>query len=103
MKKGKTSALSSVEGIVFCLDNQGKQPTIELLDMVRGLATDAISVLKEPDPLKQKVGFILLAIQQSTKLTEVKLRSKPKTLVQVVDADLYEWALREIHLMAGAG
>jgi hypothetical protein len=98
----KASALTSINGIVFALDHRDKRPTVELLDLVRKLASDAITVLKEPDPLNKKIGFILLAIQQST-VVEIKVLNKKRvTRVTILDNTIYNWALEEIHLLAGS-
>jgi len=97
-----TSALTSMQGIVFALDSRDKRPTVELLDMVRRLASDAITVLKEPDPVKQKIGFILLAIQQSTSVEVKMINRKRITRVTILDNTIYNWAMEEIHALAGA-
>jgi hypothetical protein len=99
---GRTSALTSMQGIVFALDHRDKRPTVELLDMVHKLATDAITVLKEPDPLKQKIGFILLAIQQSTSVEIKVVNRKRLTRVTVHDHTIYNWAMEQIHSLAGS-
>lgn len=90
-----------MNGILLTLDNRHKRPTVELLDLVREMAKDAITVLKEPDPVKQKVGFILLAIQQSTEVKFITSGRKRVTRVTILDHTIYNWAMEEIHALSG--
>lgn len=94
-------ASSYLQGILMLLDNRTKRPTVELLDDIKSLANDAITVLTEPDPVKQKVGFILLAIQQSTSVKVIVSGKKRVSRVTVHDLTIYNWAMEEIHALAG--
>ncbi len=101
-KAAKLSPISQLQGVLLVLDNRSGRPTAEMLANVREMVGDALSVMQEPDPVKQKIGFVLLAIQQSTEVVVRIVRGKELTRVTVVDQPLYHWALREIHALAGA-
>ncbi|WP_313243750.1 hypothetical protein [Stenotrophomonas rhizophila] len=101
-KAAKLSPISQLQGVLLVLDNRSGRPTAEMLANVREMVGDALSVLNEPDPVKQRIGFVLLAIQQSTEVVVKTLRGKRITRVTVVDQPLYHWALEEIHALAGA-
>lgn len=101
MTSRKVSAIGYLQGILLMLDNRAKRPSAELLEQIRGLANDAISVMKEPDPDKRKIGFILLAIQESTAVKVITLGGKRMTRVTILDQTIYHWALEEIHKLVG--
>lgn len=79
-----------------------KIPTAELLSTLRRMVSDALAVMQEPDPTKQRVAFVFLAIQQSTEVAVRVVRGKEITRMTVIDQLLYHWALHEIHALAGA-
>ncbi|RLK53437.1 hypothetical protein BCL79_2744 [Stenotrophomonas rhizophila] len=101
-KKPRLSPVSQLQGVLVVLDGRTKIPTAELLSTIRGMVSDALAVMQEPDPAKQKIAFVLLAIQQSTEVAVRVVRGKDITRVTVIDQPLYHWALREIHALAGA-
>jgi hypothetical protein len=100
-KKTKVTAEGALKGILMVLDNRTKRPTVELLSNIREIANDALEVLSEKDPIKQRIGFILLAIQQSTEVKVNIVKGKRMTRVTVHDITIYNWALEEIHALAG--
>ncbi|WP_315386616.1 hypothetical protein [uncultured Stenotrophomonas sp.] len=101
-KAVKPSPISQLQGVLLVLDNRSGRPTAEMLANVREMVGDALSVMQEPDPVKQRIGFVLLAIQQSTQVAIKEVRGKRLTRVTVIDQPLYHWALEEIHALAGA-
>ena len=101
-KKTRLSPVSHLQGVLLVLDGKAKVPTAELMVTIRGMVSDALAVMQEPDATKQRIAFVLLAIQQSTDVAVRVVRGKELTRVTVVDQPLYHWALREIHALAGA-
>lgn len=101
-KKPRLSPVSQLQGVLLVLDGKAKVPTAELMVTIRGMVSDALAVMQEPDATKQRIAFVLLAIQQSTDVAVRVVRGKELTRVTVVDQPLYHWALREIHALAGA-
>lgn len=101
-KATRLSPVSQLQGVLLVLDNRSGRPTAEMLANVREMVGDALAVMQEPDATKQKIAFVLLAIQQSTEVVVRLVRGKEITRVTVVDQPLYHWALREIHALAGA-
>lgn len=101
-RKPKLTAVSHLQGVLTVLDRKSKIPSAEVLDVIRQMVNDALEVLKERDPLKQRIAFVLLAVQQSTQVGVKEVRGKRITRVTIVDQPLYHWALEEIHSLAGA-
>lgn len=102
MARKSESVLSRLQGALYILDNSKQRPVAEVVELVRGIVRDAVDVLHEPDPLKQRIAFVLLAIQQSTEIKQYERNGKQITRVRVSDLDLYNWAMSEVHAMAGA-
>jgi len=101
--KAKLSPVSQLQGVLVVLESRkAKNPTAELLTAIREMVSDALAVLQEPDPTKQRIAFVLLAVQQSTQVAIKVVRGKRLTRVTIVDQQLYHWALEEIHSLAGA-
>ncbi|MFK3845299.1 hypothetical protein [Stenotrophomonas sp. NPDC078853] len=101
-QKPVLSPISQLQGVLLVLDNRSGRPTAEMLGSIREMVSDALLVLQEPDPVKQRIAFVLLAIQQSTSLEKRTIRGKPHTRVVVIEQALYNWAFEEIHSMVGA-
>jgi len=95
------SGIEKLRGALYVLDNASHRTPAEVLAIVRDIVRDSISVLQEPDKLKQRIGFILLAIQQSTEVRQHTRNQKLITRVHVIDQDLYNWAMSEVHSMSG--
>lgn len=95
------SGIEKLRGALHVLDNRNKRTPAEVLSIVQEIVRDSIAVLQEPDRLKQRIGFVLLAIQQSTEVRQHVRNGKQITRVHIIDQDLYNWALAEVHAMAG--
>lgn len=102
MSGRKLPALNQLQGVLLVLENRAKNTPGQVLAAVGEMVRDAIAVLREPDGLKQHIGFVLLAIQQSTEVKEYKIRGKLVTRVKVTDLLLYNWAMAEVHKMSAA-
>ncbi len=101
-RKPRVSPIGQLQGVLMVLDGKTKIPSAEMLVSIREMVGDALSVLQEPDPTKQRIAFVLLAIQQSTSVATRSVRGKNIHRVTVIDQPLYGWAISEIHGMAGA-
>lgn len=98
MKKLKDHpAHAHLRGVLHLIDQGGKHPTAQLMVEIQKLVRTAVDVLMEPDPLKQRIAFILLAIRQATEVKEVKGLTKTVMRVRIIDQVMYTWALHEIH------
>lgn len=101
MSRKPIPTLAHLQGVLTVLDNRARRPASEVLSAVGDMVRDAIAVLQEPDPLKRRIAFVLLAIQESTEVKNHIRNGKTITRVRVIDLDLYNWALTEVHAMAG--
>ena len=95
------TGLEKLRGALYVLDNNSRRTPAEVLAIVHDIVRDSVAVLQEPDKLKQKIAFVLLAIQQSTDVRQHMRNGKPITRVHVVDQDLYTWAMSEVHAISG--
>jgi hypothetical protein len=101
--KRKLPPLSHLQGVLTVIDNRaGRSPTA-VLAAVREMVQDAIAVLQEPDPLKQRLAFIVTAIVQSTEIRTYQRSGKTVTLAKITDPALYHWAIAQVHDLAGSG
>jgi hypothetical protein len=99
--KKPVSAIASLRGALYLIENAKRRPTAEFINEVRSLITDAVDVLQQPDPMKQRIGFILLAFQQSTQVEVKVVNRKRLTRVTITDKTIYDWAIEEVHAIAG--
>ena len=99
----KALPLSQLQGALMVLDNRRKQPAAAVIEDVRKLVRDAIDVLQEPDPLRRRIEFVFLAIQQSTQIREYQRNGKLVRLARILEPELYHWAMAEAHALAGGG
>lgn len=97
----KVDPIAHLRGMLVVLDNRRNLPQREIVDAARKMASDAIAVLQEPDPLKQRIAFVLLAIQQSTEVKVFTRGDREFRRARIVDPDLYHWAIDQVHQLAG--
>jgi hypothetical protein len=89
----------NLNGIEYLIGKwDGKNPHA-LIKSVQKMNLDSIEVLKQPDPLLQRIGFVVLALQQSSEVHVRTLNGKRLTRITIKDKHLYEWAMEEIHLL----
>ena len=96
----RESSESLLRGLIYLID-RNKLPPVELISHIKDTVMDAIQVLTNPDPLERKIQFVLLAIEQSTVVEVKRINGKPITKVRIIDLGLYNWALEQVHKMAG--
>jgi hypothetical protein len=97
--KRKLRLEQNLNGVKYTIESwDGKNPH-SLIKKIQDMNLDAIEVLKQPDPLLQKISFVVLALQQATEVKVRELNGKRLTRVAILDKDLYEWAMHEIHLL----
>ena len=89
----------NLNGIRYTIERWDGKDAKALIKQVQSMNLDAIEVLKQPDPLLQKISFVVLALQQSTEVQVRELNGRRLTRITIRDKDLYEWALNEIHLL----
>jgi hypothetical protein len=95
--KKKATLEMTLNGIVYLVDHwDGKSPHTFIKD-IRKHTVDALELLKTPDPMVRHIGFIVLALQTGTHVSERMLNGKLITRVTITDHTLYNWALAEIH------
>ncbi len=101
-KKLDMPALQQLQGALLVLENRGKRPTSEVITAATDIVRDAIAVLQEPDPLKQRLAFVLIAIRQSTEVKTFNRSGKVMKLARITEPELYHWAMTQVHEMANA-
>lgn len=96
----KESPEALLRGLLYVID-KNKLPPVDLIAHIKESVKEAITILTEPDPFLRRVSFVLLAIEQSTAVDIKFINGKPITKVKIVDLNLYNWALDQVHKMAG--
>lgn len=98
-KKSRDAAVTRLRSVLSQLEMRspagGVSPAV--LNNVVGLVEEAIDLIQEADPLKKRVAFIVLALQESTEIHVVALRGKDHERILIRDRPLYEWAMRQVH------
>jgi hypothetical protein len=103
IKRSEENAAGHLRGALHLIEKNKGKPSAELLESIKGLVRNAVEVLKEPDPLKQQIAFVLLAIRESTHVSHhTSEAGRTVTKVTIIDQILYAWAIGEIHKIAGA-
>jgi hypothetical protein len=69
----------------------------QLVNNARASVRSATEVLLERDPLKQRLGFICLLIEEATDYRMDKINGEMVEVVEVTNDYLFSWAVRELH------
>jgi hypothetical protein len=89
-------ALRSVLRLIT--ESEGKNPTALLIENIQATCRSALELLEgKTDPFAEKVGFIMLAIRQSTEVKVKIVNGKRLTRVTIKDSTIYEWAMEQAH------
>lgn len=98
-KRTRDAVLTKLRATLTLLEPKGMSGTVSpaVLGHIKGMVEDAIDLIQESDPLKKRVSFIVLALQESTKIHVVALRGKEHERILIVDRPLYEWAMKQVH------
>lgn len=99
--KKRESAESTLRGVIYQLDQWDGSKPKDLVLTLRKQMVDVVELLQKPNSDLKHLGFIVLAFQQSTKVEVTHQNGKRITRVSILDKDLYEWALEQVHKLAG--
>ena len=102
-KPAKLPPMNLLQGALTVIDNRAKRSPTAVLEAVRAMVQDAIAVMQEPDPLKQRLAFVLTAIRQSTEIRSYQRTGKTVTRAHITDPELYHWAIAQVHELASSG
>jgi hypothetical protein len=97
--KRKLRLEQNLNGIRYTIESWDGKDARSLICKIKDMNLDALEVMKQPDPLLQKISFVVLALQQATEVNVRELNGKRLTRITILDKDLYEWAMHEIHLL----
>lgn len=97
--KRREGVQMQLNGIKYTLESWDGSNPHQLVKNLQKMTLDAIEVMRQPDPLMQKIAFVILAIQQSSQVHVRTVNGKRLTRITILDKDLYEWAMNEIHLL----
>lgn len=97
-------AIEPLNGVLHALDRaKGGPPSPEVLEQIAGWVRDALTQLRspDPDPVTRRINLVMLTLREST---DFRTRIDPITKhtiteVEVLDADLYEWAMGQVHVL----
>lgn len=95
-KKSREAAVVKLRAALSMMETKGMTAS-SVLSQIKGMVEEAIDLIQEADPLKKRVAFIVLALQESTEIHVVALRGKDHERILIRDRPLYEWAMRQVH------
>ncbi|KIQ21544.1 hypothetical protein [Xanthomonas campestris] len=98
-KRTRETAIAKLQMALSTMGTPGMTPSTAL-SLVKGMVQDALDLIQESDPLKKRVAFIVLALQESTEIHVVALRGKEHERILIRDRPLYEWAMKQVHRLA---
>jgi hypothetical protein len=78
-------------------DSDGKDPAL-LIQNIQSHARSALELLQSgADPFEEKLGFIILALRNSTSVTQDTINGRLITRITYTDLDMFNWAMAELH------
>lgn len=89
----------NLTGLLSSIKATKDKPTTELITWIADHIRNTRDVLLEPDLLRQRAFFILIALRQSTRVEERKVFGQMRQFVYITDRTLYNWAISESHRM----
>lgn len=91
-------ALAPLRGVLHALEAIREPPSPELLRELSKNVRSALDQLVAPDPLRERMEFVLLAIRTATSLKRVSgVNDITATRVTIHDLPLYNWAMEQVH------
>ncbi len=96
--KSRDAAIVKLQHALSLIDTKGVGPGA--FATLRSMVQDALELIQERDPLKKRVAFIVLALQESTEIKSIPLRGKEHERILIRDRPLYEWAIKQLHKLA---
>lgn len=91
-------ALAPMQGVLHALEASRGTPSPEFLRELAKNVRSALDQLLAPDPLRERMEFVLLAIRTSTRVKKVVgINMVETTRVQIRDLELYNWAMEQVH------
>lgn len=83
-------------------DSEGKDPAL-LIQNIQSHARSALELLQSgADPFEEKLGFIILALRNSTSVAQRKVNGQLITRVTYTNLDMFNWAMAELHKLPKA-
>lgn len=92
-----------LQGVLHALDASKGAPSADVLKQIRTYTRSALDLIRNPDsdPFLRRMHFVCAALWESTTVTQhIVEHGRLVTEVKVTDADLYEWAITQVHLLA---
>lgn len=84
-------------------DSEGKDPAL-LIQNIQSHARSALELLQSgADPFEEKLGFIILALRNSTHVTQKTVNGRVMTKLTYTNLDMFNWAMAELHKLPTAG
>jgi hypothetical protein len=94
-------AIKSLQQALSLIDTRNARPTAGLLDALRSMVSDAMEIIKEPDPTTRSALLAVAMLVESTEVTQATRNGKQITRITIKDQLIYNWAMTRIHELAG--
>ena len=92
-------AADQLDSLMLAIKATKGKPTTELMSWIGDHIRNTRDVLLEPDPVRQRADMIVIALRQSTRITERMVFGSLRQTVDVIDEPLYAWACASAHQM----
>ena len=99
-----TMATERIQQILRIIhDSEGKDPAL-LIQNIQSHARSALELLQSgADPFEEKLGFIILALRNSTSVSQETINGRMITRITYTNLDMFNWAMAELHKLPHAG
>ncbi|MET0548553.1 MAG: hypothetical protein ABW002_04690 [Xanthomonas sp.] len=93
-------AIKGLQQALALIDTRNARPTAGLLDSLRSMVSDAVEILKEPDPTTRSALLAVAMLVESTEVIQATRNGKKITRISITDQWAYTWAMNRIHELA---
>jgi hypothetical protein len=94
-------AIKSLQQALALIDTRNARPSAGLLDSLRSMVSDAMEIIKEPDPTTRSALLAVAMLVDSTEVTQATRNGKQITRISIKDQLIYNWAMTRIHDLVG--
>ncbi|TAA12460.1 hypothetical protein EA658_09860 [Pseudoxanthomonas winnipegensis] len=97
---GHKDAIKGLQHALSLIDTRNARPTAGLLESLRSMVSDALEIIREPDPTTRSALLAVAMLVDSTEVSEVVRSGKKITRIKITDQWAYNWAMARIHQLA---
>lgn len=96
-RKRASMPADNMRGILYLLDQHKDKIPTQVVESIKKLALDSISILATPDALTQRIGTIMLVIRESSTVVKRTVDGQEQEYYKVTDRVGFNWAIVAAH------